>query len=148
MTFLKMLAEAVNAVADWPAEWCMASDSPAERQLGYQVGDECWRVALTDVRREIPIIEAKRDQLIAMAKPIKLPLDPFPKHVREREILARMLLLKAATFITNTEQRQETAKWITFLGRLRACPNGRLLFGDPEQEPVPMPRPRAYLVRG
>lgn len=147
MTFLRMLAEAVNAVAEWPNECVWAADEPMRLCIGYQVGDQAWECTLQQVKREIPDVYYKRDQLVEMTSRIKLPLRPFPEHVREREILARAALLKAAVYLTNIEMRRETAKWLTFLGRLRAAPNGSLIMGDPNEEPVPRPRPRAYLVR-
>jgi hypothetical protein len=145
MKFLVMLAEAVNAVAEWPQERCWASDSPQERCIGYQVGDQVWTCSLTELRRDLPEISSKRDQLMEMVKLLTLPLRPYPEHIREREILARACLLRAV-HPQDVAERREAAKWVTFLGRLRADPSGRYLQGNPDEEPVPKPRPRMYLL--
>jgi hypothetical protein len=145
--FLKIMAEAVNAVAEWPNEHVWVADEPARLCIGYQVADERWTCSIHDLKREMQDIYDKLAQLNTMAAGIKLPLRAYPEQVREREILARRAVLRAAVHFTNVEMRQETAKWLTFLGRLRADPSGRLIMGDPDEEPVPEPRPRAYILR-
>ncbi len=133
MTFLEILAEAVNAVADHPQNSAMCCDEPLNRTLGYAVGMFAWRVPITQIRYELPDLHAKHDQLVRMSKGIRLPLRPYPEQQREREILARRALLKSAVYLTNIEMRRQTASWVTFLGRLRAAPDGSLLgwAGEP-----------------
>jgi hypothetical protein len=137
---LKILAEAVNAVADWPQYVARADDEPFLREIGYRVGGLRWRCSITQVRREIPDLQTKCAQLRVMAKGIKFPLLAYPAQQREREILARAALLKSAVHVSNAEMRRETAHWITFLGRLRAAPDGSLLCGwDGDDEVLPDP---------
>lgn len=126
---LHLLAEAVNTVADHPQYAAMCDDSPIERQLGYRIGPFRFRCSITEARRDFPEIEAKRDELKAMVARVRKPLLPYPACQREREIIVRHALLSAATHVSNIEMRRETAKWITFLGRMRAAPNGSLIHG-------------------
>lgn len=125
---LFLLAEAVNHVADHPQYAAMADDSPHERKLGYRVGPFQFQCTLTEAKRDFPEIAAKKRELDTMTQGIRLPLQPFPAQQREREMLARRTLLQAAVHVGNAHMRQETAKWITFLGRLRAAPDGSLII--------------------
>jgi hypothetical protein len=127
--FLEALAEAVNAVSDWPEHNAMASDDPVNRLIGYRVGRTEWRFPLRRVKEEIPLLVAKRDQLKAITSKIRLPLRPYPEAQREREFLVRAALLTSAAHVTNSDMRRDTARWITFLGRLRAYPDGSFLLG-------------------
>ncbi len=136
MTFLQMLVEAVNAVAEWPQYWARVDDCPVDRTLGYRVASLTWHTPAREIRHEVPHILRKRDQLVELSKAITLPLRPYPEQQREREILARRALLTHAVYPGNIECRRETAHWITFLGRLRAAPDGSLIQGWRDQDEV------------
>jgi hypothetical protein len=127
---LHVLAEAVNTVADWPQYSAVADDDPVARVIGYRVGPYRWRVPIRDVRDTLPELQRKRDELKVMARRFPLPLRPYPLDQRAREVHARCTLLTAAAYITTSEMRVETARWITFLGRLRADPSGALFGWD------------------
>ena len=142
---LKMLAEAVNAVADWPQYTALADDNPLERSIGYRVGPLRFQYGLTQVRRDLPHVNAKCAQLERMVAPIKLPLKAFPEHQKERELFFRLALLRAAVHLSDAEMRQETARWITMLGRLRADPSGAYLQGVSNHEGLMEPEPRFFL---
>jgi hypothetical protein len=124
--YLEVLAEAVNAVADWPLYCAMCYDVPARLLVGFKVGPQTWHIPLKVLKVERDPILAKRDQLLAIAKRTPTPLRPYPYDQRAREVYVRAALLSAAVNISDTIRR-ETAKWITFLGRLRSAPNGALM---------------------
>jgi hypothetical protein len=122
--YLEVLAEAVNAVADWPLYCAICSDEPRHLLVGYKVGRQAWHVPLKVLKSERVLLLAKFVQLNALAKRTPLPLRPYPYDQLAREVYARSTLLSCASEITNIAMRRETAKWITFLGRLRADPSG------------------------
>ncbi len=125
--YLEALAEAVNAVADWPLYCAMSADEPVLRLIGFNVGPQDWRIPLTAMREERLLLLAKRDQLLTIAKRTPTPLRPYPHDQRAREFHVRAALLSTAAAVSNSDMRRQTAKWITFLGRLRAAPDGSLM---------------------
>jgi hypothetical protein len=127
LSVLEILAEAVNAVADWPQYWVELADSPARLIVGYRVGDQQWDIRIQDVKRSLPALYAKRDQLKRITANVKLPLRPYPEHQREREFMVRIHLLEAVAGMNAPNARTHAAQWMTHLGRLRAAPDGRFL---------------------
>lgn len=123
LVLLLVLAEAVNAVTDWPVYKAMPADEPVRRLIGMVVGPFKWEIPLSEIKRSLPEVIAKREQLERMAMQYPLPLRPYPYDQRAREIHIRHALLAASVEVFNSEMRQETAKWVTMLGRLRAAPN-------------------------
>ena len=126
---LRILADAVNAVSEWPLHCAYADDDPQSMSIGYRVGELGWRCPVTQVRSDIELIGRKDAQLKEMASWIQLPLRPYPEDQWEREVMVRSALLRCAVHIGNVDMRRQTASWITFLGRLRADPSGALLNG-------------------
>lgn len=144
---LRLLAEAVNCVADFPWHDVWVDDSPIERCLGYRIGETQFRYRLVDVKRGLPEVEAKKRQLEKMVSGIPLPLRAYPDQQREREMLVRCSLLRAAVHLTNVEMRKETARWIMLLGRLRFDPSGQYLYGGiPNHEGFVEPQPRQFFL--
>lgn len=117
---LTILAEAVNAVSDWPNFRAMCSDDPLSLTLGLVVGPHRWDCTIREVRSQMPALVAKQNELRVMVARHPLPLRPHPHDRRAREIHIRYALLTAAAEITDSDMRRETAKWVTVLGRLRA----------------------------
>ena len=107
---LTVLAEAVNAVADWPLYEALCSDDPVNRLVGITVGGHVWQYSLTDLRRSMPFVHDKRRQLERM-------LVEKPRHM---ELRLRLKLLAYACDVSNSASRRETARLVTVLGRWRA----------------------------
>jgi hypothetical protein len=128
LSILEILAEAVNAVSDWPQYRAYVSDTPQRLIIGYTVGNQKWDIRIGDVKRSLPALNQKLEQLKRITAHIKLPLKPYPEHQRERELMARMALLQSVAGMNAPNARTHAAHWITYIGRLRAAPDGRFLY--------------------
>jgi hypothetical protein len=118
---LTVLAEAVNAVADLPYLECMCADEPVNKLVGYVVGDMHWTIPIRDLRMDRDEVDQKQRQLAAMLKKARpIPLRPFPADAYSRELHLRYAVLTSAVQIGSIEMRQQTAKFITMLGKLRS----------------------------
>jgi hypothetical protein len=107
---LELLAEAVNAVADDPTLSVESADDPARLRIGYRVGDQVWYITISEVKKDFPALQAKRDEVRAL-----LAEDP-----ESLELKYRAALLVVAAEPGNAAKRRRTAELITLLGRMRA----------------------------
>lgn len=56
---LRIFAEAVNAVAEWPSYEALCCDDPHLLRFGLVVGETAWHYTIRDLKQGLPDIQAK-----------------------------------------------------------------------------------------